>query len=121
MSHDPYKAAKKKVKAKKGFYGHLSVYLAINIIMTTVVYLSGDGLNWLMVAMLWGISLLIHFFFAIGLPGIGAFNSKEWEENEIRKEMRKRGYVLKDEDMKNELDLGELRRAPRDYRDEDFV
>jgi len=122
MSRDPYEVAKQRVHAKKGFFSHLSVYLAINISMTCVVYFSGDGFDWLMVALMWGIALMIHGFFVLGLPGIGAFGSKEWEEKQINKELRKQGYEVDDnESFQDELDLRELRNAPRNLDRDDFV
>ena len=85
MATDPYKIARKRVKAKKGFYGHLSAYVAVNVVMFLVVLFSGGGLNWLRPAMFWGIGLAIHYFGVFGLPGVGAYGSKAWEEKEIQK------------------------------------
>ena len=126
MSSDPYKSAKKKVKAKKGFFRHLSVYLSVNTIMFLVVFLSGEGFQWTIPTLMWGMALLIHYFGAFGLPGIGAFDSKAWEGKEIRKELRKQGYeidddFIDDDDDDDDLELREQRKAPRNLSDDDFV
>ena len=121
MSIDPYSAAKTRVKRKKGFYSHLSVYLAVNIAMFFVVLLSGEGLNWLPIVLMWGIGLACHFFSVFGLPGIGAYDSKEWEREEIRKELVKQGYEVDDESFDEELELRELKKPRREFREDDFV
>ena len=122
MRHDAYEAAKKKVKAKKGFYGHLSSYLAVNTMMFIVVYSNGEGMDWAIPAFMWGMGLVIHYFSVFGLPGIGDFNGKEWEQKEISKELRKQGYDINEYDIIDEsLELPEMRRVPREVSDEDFV
>ncbi|MEW7291434.1 2TM domain-containing protein [Aquimarina sp. 2304DJ70-9] len=100
-----YYKAKKRVEKEKGFYGHLMVYIVINIaivIIHRVVYLNIDKinpdhgftewLNWnlLFTPVLWGIGLLIHgacvfkknFSFFKRLRR--SIFSKEWEENKIK-------------------------------------
>lgn len=116
---DPYKKAKKIVKKKKEFYGHVMAYASTNAVMFLVVFLNGGGFAWLIPAGFWGIGLISHYFSVFGMPGTGA-GSKEWEEREIRKELEKQGYVLEDE--YDELELEELeKREETIYLDEDIV
>jgi len=121
MTQDPYLAAKKRVKQKKGFYAHLSSYLAVNVAMFFVVLFSGGGLNWLMPAMMWGIGLATHYFAVFGFPGVGAYGTKEWEEKEIQKELEKSGWEIPDPAGDEELELKEFKELRREYRDEDLV
>lgn len=118
MTKDLYKSAKKRVKLKKEFYHHLLSYLAVNIVMFFVVFFNSGGFSWLMPACFWGIGLLSHYFKAFGFPGVGVFDSEEWEENEIKKEIakQKRKYerILEVEEL-------ELRELSKNYRTEDLV
>lgn len=121
MSTDPYLNAKKRVKAKKGFYGHLSAYLSVNTIMFFVVLFTEGSFEWLIPAMLWGIGLASHYFGVFGIPGIGAWGSKEWEEKEIQKELEKQGWEMPDPAGDEELELKEFKELRREYRDDDLV
>jgi len=121
MRHDPYLAAKKRVKQKKSFYGHLSAYIPVNVVMFFVVLLTDGGFGWLGPASMWGIGLTIHYFSVFGFPGVGAFGSKEWEEKEIEKELAKDGYELPDPIENEELELKEFKKLNKEYRDDDLV
>lgn len=123
MARDPYLEAKERVKEKKGFYGHLTWYLAINIIMFFVVLFSGGRAAWLVPASMWGIGLAIHYINVFGFPGFGDFGTKEWEEREIEKELAKKGYEVKEDtlDLDDELELKEFKELRKDYRDDDLV
>lgn len=82
--------AKKRVKAKKGFYGHLSAFIAVGaffLAMNLLTYDAKDPALWFFFPMLpWGIGLLIHYFTVFGLPGNRALSQK-WEEEEMAREM----------------------------------
>lgn len=81
--------ARKRVEEKKGFYGHLSVYLSVAIFFFTMNLVTWDGKLWFFFPLLpWGIGLLIHYFTVFGLP----FNqvlSPDWEEKEFAKELQR--------------------------------
>lgn len=87
-----YRRALKKVKALKGFYGHLAVYLVINLLLL-YVYTREEGLveglqdpaNYI-TAFFWGIGLLAHAA-GVFLPNI--IFGREWEERKIRELMDK--------------------------------
>ena len=115
-----YKKAKKKVKEKKEFYSHLSVYVAMMVFFMLLNLITSRETLWFIFPMLgWGIGLLIHYFNVFGLPFVGSFDD-EWEEREIQKELEKRGLQrLDDED---ELELRPLDRQKRKgWDDRDFV
>ncbi len=121
-----YKKAKKKVKAKKGFYAHLGVYITMFVFFFIMNILNFDGEIWFFYPMLpWGISIAIHYFTVFGLPG-GKMSSK-WEEEEMEKEMERqrriRGVVAPEplELPEDELELREFRKLRKEWDDKDFV
>ena len=131
---DIYKQAKDRVEQKKGFYKHLSAFIAVGfffLTMNLITFVNGeaDAGLWFFYPMLpWGIGLLIHYFTIFGLPGSKAL-SEAWEEEELAKEMarlrRMRGGRLEppaEED--EELNLKELEREKQlrtNWKDEDLV
>jgi hypothetical protein len=87
-----YQRAVKKVKALKGFYGHLSVYLVINFLLF-IVYTWDEGfINGLQnisnyfTAFFWGIGLAAH---AAGVFMPNIIFGREWEERKIKELMKK--------------------------------
>ncbi|MCB0580226.1 MAG: 2TM domain-containing protein [Phaeodactylibacter sp.] len=132
-----YKRAKERVEKKKGFYKHLSGYVAVSFFflamnLATSFGEGGDGSLWFFYPMMpWGIGLLIHYFTVFGLPGSKALSEK-WEEEEMAKEMarlrrmrqgRLEGPAAEPEEG---LDLKELEKEKeKEYRpnweDEDLV
>lgn len=96
-----YERAKKKVKAIKGFYEHLTIYIIVNL---TLQIIKSDVLNFIMngklaewdvqnwwnwnvhsVWFFWGIALAIHAFSVFkGDIGLG----KDWEKRKIREIMK---------------------------------
>jgi len=66
-----YEEAKKRVKAKRGFYRHLGIYLAVNIILIIVWALSGGPTNYsgdwtggkwfLWPLTIWGVFVVVNF------------------------------------------------------------
>lgn len=87
-----YIRAKKKVKAIKGFYVHLTVYVVINVfLILTMAIPSG---NWHVffewqaysTAIFWGIGILFHAFSVFGLDFL---LGKSWEDRKIKEIMDK--------------------------------
>ena len=90
MDNFEYETAKKHVKKIKGFYSHLIVFIAVNIM---IIFLNLNNLDEgesyfrfknFMTFTFWGIGLLAH-----GLSVFGSnllFNSK-WEEKKIKEFM----------------------------------
>lgn len=87
-----YRSALKKVRALKGFYGHLAVYLIINILLL-YVYTREEGLleglqdtsNYF-TAFFWGIGLVAHGA-SVFLPNM--IFGRNWEERKIRELLEK--------------------------------
>lgn len=82
--------ARKKVRAKKWFYRHFSVYGVIILFLFFMNMLEG-GMNdpwFLYPALAWGVFIAIHYLFVFGLPGSNA-GTKEWEERELARELAK--------------------------------
>lgn len=85
-SSEEYQLAKKRVAAKKGFYGHFGIYLMVIGMLIIINLLNYDGEAWFQYpAMGWGISVAIHYLTVFGLPGLG----EDWEEKAIQKEIQK--------------------------------
>ncbi len=87
-----YIKAKKKVKAIKGFYVHLTVYLIVNafLIISRMFYGGGydDLWEWQTynTAIFWGIGLAFHAF---NVFGMGFLLGKDWEDRKIKEYMDK--------------------------------
>ena len=83
-----YEQAKKRVEAKKEFFTHLIVYIAVNIILVLIwAFAIGGGFPWFLIVLGgWGIGLLFHFL------GVFVFREKsdraaiEKEAEKIRRE-----------------------------------
>lgn len=88
-----YLRAKKKVKALKGFYIHLVVYVIVNLFILINIYVDNHGNNEMfleietyIVIFFWGIGLAFHAFNVFGLNLI--FGS-DWEEKKIKEYMKR--------------------------------
>lgn len=129
MDDHLYKKAKKRVKAKIGFFNHLKSYLIINAIFIFISATEGDPFESLPVAFFWGIGLVSHYIKVFGLPGNGIW-SKDWEEEEVEREMKrlqqkKEPYLdLNKRKSKEELDMDEhleLKEMRKNYDDSELV
>ena len=82
-----YKRAKEKVEELKGFYSHLITFIAVNIFLAIINFLTNPGFWWfLFVTFFWGIGLIIHGLSVFMKRGIF---SKEWEDRKIKEYMEK--------------------------------
>lgn len=86
-----YLRAKKKVETLKGFYGHVMVYLIVNlaiILVSANVFGSGkaDFSHWeiYITAFFWGIGLLSHALYVFFVFYMKNNFLKRWEEKKIR-------------------------------------
>ena len=80
-----YKAARCQVRRLRGFYAHLSVYLAVNAGLLVINLFSSPGRLWVVWPLAgWGIGVVIHGA-SVFLGGrlLGA----EWEARKIREIM----------------------------------
>jgi len=80
-----YKAARRQVGRLRGFYAHLTVYLAVNAGLLVINLFSSPGRLWVAWPLAgWGIAVLIHGA-AVFLGG--RLFGREWEERKIREIM----------------------------------
>ncbi len=84
-NQEAYQRAKKRVEAKVGFYIHLSVYIAVSILLIIINISSSTKNLWFQWPLIgWGIGVLFH-----GL-GVFVFSGKPAiTERMIEKEMKK--------------------------------
>jgi hypothetical protein len=75
-----YREARRRVQAKKGFYVHLAVYLAVNALLVAIWATSPGRHPWfLWPALGWGIGLAFH--------ALGAFRFQTgWERAQVERE-----------------------------------
>jgi hypothetical protein len=93
-----YLKAKKRVKAIKGFYIHVSVYVITNIFLSGIIifglmssgYIFLDAFSafgvystWIF----WGIGIFFHWLGTFGFQSLGL--GKDWEDKKIRELMEK--------------------------------
>ena len=58
-----YEEAKRRVKAKRDFWGHFGTWAAINIILIIIWALTDRGYPWFVWPLgIWGVFVLFHFF-----------------------------------------------------------
>ncbi|MTB51105.1 2TM domain-containing protein [Lewinella sp. W8] len=116
---DIYAVARKKVKAKKGFFYHLITYAFIVGLLYVIMQFAnrGDIFPVIIVAISWGIGIVIHYFQVFGTEHLGFLGiSPDWEEdaleNEIDKLERKRelkNYLQKETELLEDVDNMELK------------
>lgn len=87
QNQDTYDRASRRVVAKVGFYIHLAVYLAVNILLAILNLIYSPQYLWFLWPLFgWGIGIAFHalgvFFF---LPG------SRLKERMIRREMERSG------------------------------
>jgi hypothetical protein len=82
--------------------------------------MDGQGFQWLYICLFWGIGLALHYLGVFGFPGKQKVFSKEWEENEIQKELDKMENNQFPE-VEDDLELRELEKLDRKWDDKDLV
>jgi len=83
-----YQVARRQVCRLRGFYSHLSVYLAVNAGLLLINLFSSPGRLWVVWPLAgWGIAIVIHG--ASVFLG-GRWLGREWEERKIREIMDNR-------------------------------
>jgi hypothetical protein len=89
MADSPdYQRARARVRALRGFYVHLTVYLLVNLGLFLLDLLTPPaGLIWFYWPLLgWGIGLAVH---AVIVFGLGGWLGRDWEERKIRELIEK--------------------------------
>ena len=125
MKENKYEIARKRVKAKKAFFEHLSTFLGMATFFLVLNIFTSYGRWWFYWPILgWGIAVLAHYVEVFGIPGVGQLDSA-WEERAIQKELDK----LNSEDgqskkpTEDSLDLKPIpnREKIKKWNDEDLV
>ncbi|WP_240339618.1 2TM domain-containing protein [Flavobacterium arcticum] len=80
--HETYKQAEKKVKAIKGFYFNLLIYIITNSILIYINLIYSGDFNWVWYSvLLWGIAMLLYGMLVFGyMP----FMNRNWEERKLK-------------------------------------
>lgn len=126
MNNQKYKEARKRVKSKKEFYEHLTVFAVMSVFFFLLNALTAFGNWWFYWPILgWGIGVLFHYFEVFGFPGIPDM-SEEWEEQQIKEEMKRleqRNPSYELEDDYEELELREVQKEKekKKWKDDDLV
>lgn len=85
-----YYAAKKRVKSITGFYVHFTVYVFVNILLCTQIYLMSKNNFWrwesFSPALFLGIGILSH---GTSVFGSNLLFGKNWEDRKIQEFMEK--------------------------------
>ena len=92
-----YLQAKKRVEKIKGFYIHFGVYLAVNILLSSIIvygsHNEGDTFGEIFSSFgvystwtFWGIGVFFHW---LGVFGFASFFGKNWEEKKLKEIMNK--------------------------------
>ena len=76
------KIATERVKAKKGFFSHLTAYILVNLMLIAIWYFTGTKYFWPMwVLLFWGIGLIVNAITVFARRDTG------WEKREVEKEI----------------------------------
>ncbi len=126
--------AKKRVKAKKGFYVHFVTFISVGIFffLMNIATFGDSGEWWFFFPMIpWSVGLFIHYFVIFGIPGTNIMTDG-WKEREMEKEIQrlqeKHGYIepeddhLEDFHEEDTLDLKEVKKEKtKRWDDRDLV
>ncbi|NNE98166.1 MAG: 2TM domain-containing protein [Pyrinomonadaceae bacterium] len=89
-NQDAYQQAKERLEAKYGFYIHLSVYLAVNLLLVIInLSKSSEGFWFIYPLFGWGIGLAFHALSVFVFAGRGFQVTEEMIEKEMNKGVNK--------------------------------
>lgn len=81
--------ARRKVRSKKWFFRHFSIYLVISIFFFCMNMLDSPHDPWFLYPVIsWGTLVAIQYLWTFGLPFTKA-GTREWEERELARELAK--------------------------------
>lgn len=125
--HHFYQEAQRRVHQKAKFFKHLYTYVLVVGVMFFLSMFRGRPFAFMPVALFWGIAIMFHYLKVFGIPGTGIL-SREWEEEEIEKEVRRMKDLMGTERKskkdgpepapEEEMKLKELR---KDYDESELV
>ena len=130
-NEDIFEEANKKVKAKKGFFYHFFAYAFVLIMLYVIMHFENNGeiLPVIIVALSWGIGIVIHYFKTFGTENLDFIGvNPNWEERELEEEIerlkRKRELkerILEEKNLLDELDELELKQIiKKPLEDDDY-
>lgn len=111
-----YKKARKRIKAKKGFFVHLLTYVCILAMLYAIMYFEGGSfLPVIVVGLCWGIGVGAHYLGTFGTQHLEFLGfDPNWEEEELEREVerlsRKRELKERMQEEQDYLDLDESER-----------
>lgn len=127
---DIYRAANKRIKAKKGFFYHFIAYAFIIGMLYTLMQFENNGeiLPVIIVGLSWGIGLVIHYFQTFGTEHLDILGiNPNWEEEELEKEIerleRKRELkeqIRREQNLLDEAEGLELKEIQKRPLEDDF-
>ena len=84
-----YEEARKRVKAKREFFSHLTAYIAVNILLIIIWAVTGAGFLWFLFPLCgWGIGLFFHFMNTFVFTAKLDKAAVEREAEKIRREQK---------------------------------
>ncbi len=87
-NQEAYQRAKKRLEAKFGFYTHLLVYIAVNVLLIIINLSTSPQQLWFQWPLMgWGIGVLFHALGVFVFSGRSVI-TKEMIEKEMKKEER---------------------------------
>jgi len=83
-----YEEAKKRVKARRDFYGNLAAYVVVNAILVVIwAFPAGRGYPWFLWPLgIWGAFVVLDFFKVFVFPQKSDRTAVEQEAEKIRRE-----------------------------------
>lgn len=82
-----YARARRRVEEIRGFYEHLTVYIAVNLLLFGInMFFSPNSLWFYWVTFFWGIAVVLH---GISVYVEGRIFGRAWEERKIREIMER--------------------------------
>ncbi len=109
-----YKAAKKRVKKKKAFWNHFTTWGIVCTFLFIINMMTSSTHWWIFPTLGWGVAVAINFVSAFGF-----FKQTDWEEKQIKDEMRKMYKNDTDREDYGELDLDEIPNS-KEYASDSF-
>ena len=92
MEHqEAYQRAKKRAEAKFGFYIHLSVYIAVSILLIIINLSSSTQYLWFKWPLIgWGIGVFFHALGVFVFSGRSSVTEKMIEKEMMREDLKKK-------------------------------
>lgn len=84
---EAYEQVKERLEVKYGFYIHLSVYLAVNLLLITINLIKSSEVLWFIFPFMgWGIGVIFHALSVFVFAGKGSLITEKMIEKELNRE-----------------------------------